>query len=396
VAIQMTAGNGQLGILAETLTNSVTASATPAALSVEARKTLDSGFVLDVRFAVPPGITILFGASGAGKTTVLNCVAGLTPPDTGCIAVAGQVLFDSTQGVNLPVVRRRVGYVFQHLALFPHLTVGGNVEYGISHVRLPERRVRSQRLLESFRIAHLRDRRPGAISGGERQRVALARALVTDPGVLLLDEPLAGLDAATRSRLLDDLRAWNTSHRIPVLYVTHSREEVFALGERVLVLQEGKVLAQGSPYAVLQSPTHEAIAELAGVENRFDGVVTALHEPQGTMTCRLSEPEGKGVVHLEIPLARVEVGTPVRVGLRAGDILLATAAPQGLSARNVLPGRVCGISRRDVTLVADVDCGVRFEVHLTPGAAQELHLQPGREVWLVIKTYSCHLLRKEL
>jgi molybdate transport system ATP-binding protein len=377
----------------EPLTNPEESVSPVSRLSVSVRGLRGNNFALEVEFCAPPGITILFGPSGSGKTTLLNCVAGLATPATGRISAGERVLFDSARQIDMPVARRGIGYVFQDLALFPHLSVGGNVEYGLGHVSAAERASRSERMLQSFRIAHLRRRKPRDISGGERQRVALARALVTDPCVLLLDEPLSGLDTSTRSRLLQDLHTWNEAHCIPVLYVTHAREEVFALGERVLVLQEGRLLAQGSPYEVLEKPRHEAIAELTGVENLFDGTVLALHETQGTLSCRLCDvPEGKSV-ELEVPLAHLQPGMPIRVGIRAGDILLATTPLKGISARNILPGRLTSLRLKDTTVIAEVDCGVEFEVHLTPAAQQALELLPGKEVWLVIKTHSCHLLR---
>src|SRR5574340_556128 len=215
------------------------------------RKRLSSGFSLDVRLSAAPGITILFGPSGAGKTTLLDCIAGLLTPDSGHVAIAGRALFDSSRGLDLPVAQRSIGYVFQTLALFPHLTAVANVEYGLAHLDPAERRRRRDAVLESFRIAHLRSRRPADMSGGERQRVALARALVTEPGLLLLDEPLAALDAATKARLVEDLRAWNQAHGIPIVYVTHTRDEVFALGERVVALEQGSVVAEGTPQEVL-------------------------------------------------------------------------------------------------------------------------------------------------
>src|SRR5439155_8684725 len=195
-----------------------------------------------------PGVAILFGASGAGKTTLLDCLAGLTRPDSGRISCANETWFDDRMQINIPVRARRIGYVFQDLALFPHLSVERIVLYGISRLDASERGARTDAVLESFRIAHLRRRKPGEISGGERQRVALALPLVTDPRLLFLDEPLAGLDAPTKSRIVDDLRAWNSAHRIPILYVTHDREEVFALGERVLALEDGRIIAQGTPH----------------------------------------------------------------------------------------------------------------------------------------------------
>ena len=351
-------------------------SAPAGALTAVLAHRFPSGFTLDVRFSAPPGITVLFGASGSGKTTILDCIAGLLTPERVQLRVGDLDL------APLPATARRVGYVFQTLALFPHLTVAANVSYGA--------RTDINPVLESFRIAHLRRRKPGEISGGERQRVALARALVTDPRVLLLDEPLSALDAPTKSLILDDLRAWNATHRIPVLYVTHSREEVFALAERVVVLEQGRVLAEGAPQEVLRAPRFETAAELAGIENLFDATVVALHEPQGTMTVILAGSETR----LEVPLTRAAIGDEVRVGIRAGDILLATAKPQGLSARNILPARLVSLERRDVMMIARADCGVTFEVHLTPGAASALDLAPGRRVWLVVKTHSCHLLYK--
>jgi molybdate transport system ATP-binding protein len=358
------------------------------AVSLHVRKHSGKSFELDVEASLPPGITILFGPSGAGKTTLLDCIAGLVRPDAGRVATKEQVLFDSALGINLPPQLRRVGYVFQDLALFPHLTVQGNVEYGLSRLPSEQRKQRSAAILESFRIAHLSSRRPGQISGGERQRVALARALVIDPAILLLDEPLAALDAVTKSKIVDDLRAWNQEHHVPIVYVTHSREEVFALGERVIVLENGRPVAQGTPHEVMSAPRMETVAQLAGFENIFDATVIAAHQERGTMLCRLSETR----VEIETPLVRAGVGSGLRVGIRAGDILLASLPPVGLSARNIIPGRVVSLAQRDVIVVAKVNCGVEMEVHLTLAARDSLQLQPGREVWLVVKTHSCHLM----
>jgi molybdate transport system ATP-binding protein len=345
-------------------------------------------FTLDITSTIAPGITIVFGPSGAGKTTLLDCVAGLTTPDSGKIQVGDWVLFDHARGRNLSVQSRKVGYVFQDLALFPHLTVGKNVKYGLAGISGSERRKKSAAILESFRIAHLRDRKPKGISGGERQRVALARALVTDPCVLLLDEPLAALDAATKSKIIDDLRAWNAAHGIPILYVTHNREEVFALGDRVLVLENGRIIADGAPHGVMDAPRRESLAQLIGFENIFHAVVIAAHEDRGTMACRIADSN----VELETPLVRADVGSTLLVGIRAGDILLATVQPEGLSARNVIPGRVLSLEQRDVIVVVRVNCGVGMEVHLTLAARDALQLQPEREVWLIVKTHSCHLM----
>jgi molybdate transport system ATP-binding protein len=276
----------------------------------------------------------------------------------------------------------------QDLALFPHLTAEENVDYGLAGLERLEREKKTREILESFRIAEVRARRPSEISGGERQRVALARALVTDPRALLLDEPLSALDLPTKSRILDDLRAWNDTRRVPILYVTHSREEMFAIGERVLVLEAGRIVADGAPHEVMTAPRLEMVAELAGFENILDADVDSLHEERGTMSCRVA-----GSILLETPLIHVDKGTALRIGIRAGDILLATEEPGGLSARNVIRGRIVSLIRRDMIAVARVNCGVELEVHLTLAARDSLGLQPEREVWLVIKTHSCHLVR---
>lgn len=350
-----------------------------------------SDFTLDVDIVLPPGITMLFGASGSGKTTLLRCLAGLRRPDGGRIAIrddAGRdVWFDATTGVDVPPGRRRVGYVFQDLALFPHMTVAENLTFGLAHLPAAEQRAKASAIARSFRIDHLLTRRPGAISGGERQRVALARALVTDPRLLLLDEPLSALDHATQSHIIDDLRAWNTARGIPVLYVTHAHREVFALGERVIALERGHVVATGTPEEVLEAPAQDLVARLSGFENIFDVTVDAVDAAAGTMRCRVADS-----VVLEVPHANLQPGSAARVALRAGDVLVANEEPRGLSARNVLPGRITGLRREGPRVVTTVDAGALFEVHLTPGAIDALALAEGQTVWLVIKTHACRVV----
>src|SRR6202167_2100633 len=368
-------------------------------LSARIRKSFPSPervFSLDVGFRAEPGYAIVFAPSGSGKTTLLDCVAGLATPDAGRIAAGERVLFDAASRFNTPVAKRGVGYVLQDLALFPHLTVEQNTEYGLVLLPRSVRRQRAAEMLQEFRIEHLRQQRPAEISGGERQRVALARTLVTDPCVLLLDEPLAALDATTKSKILDDLRRWNQAHRIPILYVTHSREEVIALGERVLVMEQGCIIAQGTPHEVLSAPLQETVAQLAGFENIFDATVWLVHEDRGSMTCRIPGNRPDAFVLLETPLIRAEQGSHLRIGIRAGDILLAITKPEGLSARNIIPGRVLSLERRDMIVEVRVDCSIEMTVHLTLAARDALKLQPGREVWLVIKTHSCHLMQSTL
>jgi molybdate transport system ATP-binding protein len=281
------------------------------------------------------------------------------------------------------VPQRRIGYVFQGLALFPHLTVADNIGYGLASLDAAERRRCIEAIAGSFRIAHLLTQSARAISGGEGQRVALARALVTDPHLLLLDEPLSALDYATQSRIIADLRAWNTRRRTPVLYVTHSQREVFALGERVLLLDHGRVVADGTPDAVMTAPAEDPIAQLVGYENVFDARVIRGNDESGTMECQID-----GGVEIEVPLFAATPGSALTLAVRAGDILLANEQPRGLSARNVIRGSIRSLRFEGRTVVAEVEAGRTFEVHVTPGAVQTLGLAPATQVWLVIKTHS--------
>jgi molybdate transport system ATP-binding protein len=351
-------------------------------------KRLSPQFALDLTFEAQPGVTIVFGASGSGKTTLLRCIAGLSRPDQGSISVNSAVLFDSASRRDLPVRTRNVGYVFQHLALFPHMSVAANLAYGLTKETREVQQARIDNITERFRIRATLERRPGTLSGGERQRVALARALVLDPAVLLLDEPLSALDHATQSHIMDDLREWNAAHRIPILYVTHAHREVFALGERVLVLEAGRIIAAGTPDEVLDMPVHESVAQLAGFENFFTATVLSRRADDGLMHCRLDG----STTEIEVPLSKGRPGARVRIAIRAGDILLSAEEPRGLSARNILPGRVVDVRREGTIAVVTVLAGDRFVAHVTPGAIEALRLGNGSAVWLIVKTHSCRIV----
>ncbi|OOO03405.1 MAG: Maltose/maltodextrin import ATP-binding protein MalK [Chromatiales bacterium USCg_Taylor] len=362
------------------------------ALEVRVRKCYatckDSGFQLETEFKVLPGITILLGPSGAGKSTLLRCIAGLSDPEQGRIAIGERVLFDAGQRISVGPAQRGVGFVFQNLALFPHLNVRENVAYGLRRLDAKERERRMANILESFQIAHLRKRLPREISGGEQQRVALARSLVPEPCVLLLDEPLSSLDVRTKTGIIDDMRRWNEARRIPILYVTHAHEEVFALGERVVALDQGRIVAEGSPLDVVSTPRHETMAQFAGFENLFDATVVGIQEQNGTMTCRIAGSS----IELEAPPTRVAPGAEVRLGIRAGDILLASARPEMVGVGNVISGRLKRLDRSGSKIEARVDCGPEFRVHLPPGFIPSARLQASAEVWMVIRTHSCHLI----
>jgi molybdate transport system ATP-binding protein len=216
-------------------------------------------FTLTVTFAAAEGITILFGPSGSGKTTTLRAIAGIVTPDTGRISVGDELYFDSETGTNLAIQKRRIGYVFQDYALFPHLTAEQNVAYGIKgEPHAAGRLERARAMLAVFKIEHVSRRYPQNMSGGEQQRTALARALASDPAIVLLDEPLSAVDQTTRAQLLDEVVRVQQEVAIPFIYVTHNTSEAMRLGTRVVMMREGRVIQTGSPAEVFKSSESES------------------------------------------------------------------------------------------------------------------------------------------
>jgi molybdate transport system ATP-binding protein len=348
------------------------------------------GLALDVDFNVPPGVTILFGPSGSGKTTVLRCIAGIVKPETGCIAIGETLLFESNKGIDLPVRKRGVGYVFQDLALFPHLTALGNIEFGIGGLDRHSRRRRALELMQALKIEHTAARRPSQISGGEAQRVALARALAVRPRLLLLDEPLSAIDEATKMGIIADLREVNRGLKLPVIYVTHSREEAVSLGERILIMDHGRIVATGEPLEVFGAPISRRVARLTGVENIFQGRINSRNSGAGTTSVTVSDKYGS--CEIEAPAIDREPGDTLTVAVRSGDILLATSEMRNTSARNILPGKINSIERASDRALVNVASGVNWVVSVTREASVELGLAEGQQVWIAFKTYSCHIL----
>lgn len=364
-------------------------SASDAVLRVDIQLPLQQ-FAVECNFQAQREAVVLFGPSGAGKTSVLDCIAGFRRPARGAIELGGRTLFASKGGVSVPVRHRRIGYLSQQPALFPHLNVRQNIEYGLLDLPLSERQSRVNSALEHFRIASLAASRPAAISGGEQQRVALARTLVCEPELLLLDEPLSALDLALKSMLLEVLFDWQRDRGIPLLYVTHDQQEAYSLSRRVVVMEKGKIVADGEPRAVFNAPASRERAALSGYENIFDAVIVETHPALGTMTCRVAGTD----LMLESPLAHKAAGESASLALRAGDILVATVRPSGISARNILPGQIESIEDRAGMVELRVLCGqTSFRVHITRGALQTLELQCKQSVWLIIKTHSIQFLR---
>lgn len=255
-------------------------------------------FELNVHVRAGAGITVLFGASGAGKTLTLNCIAGFTQPDEGRILVHDQIYFDGATHVHLPPQRRRCGYIFQDHALFPHMTVRENLRFAASAFPDSNRRLdrhrRINELLEAFELTELAARRPTQLSGGQKQRAALARILVTEPRVLLLDEPTRGLDARLRQTFYEFLQKTRARLEAPVLLITHDLEEAFELADAVCLLERGRVLQHGSRDSVLSRPATVEIARSLGIYNIVPATIAALDPGRDTSRLRILETEIEG------------------------------------------------------------------------------------------------------
>jgi molybdate transport system ATP-binding protein len=343
-------------------------------------------FHLKVSFQVSNGITVLFGPSGSGKSTTLAAIAGLITPQKGCIKIGEKTVFDHAQKINLSMQKRAIGMVFQNLALFEHLTVLQNVTYGLMHNSREQRETMAMAMLTRWNIATLAKQYPTQLSGGERQRVALARALVTNPSVLLLDEPLSALDALTKNTIIKDLRTIAQVAEIPILLVTHDRTEALALGQSLFIYNQGSIIAQGTPLAVLNTPRTLGVATLIGMENIFLSEITNIHAERGTMSVLA------GKVTFEVPFNGQVEGSNVHIAISARDILLATEKPQATSARNLLYGRITRLQEQDLNLSVTVDCGIPIVTLITKSAATELTIEKDLMVWLAFKAHSCYIL----
>jgi molybdate transport system ATP-binding protein len=342
-------------------------------------------FTLDVSFATRAGINILFGPSGAGKTTILRAVAGLVTPDEGRIAHGARVFFDAAANVNLSAQARRVGYVFQDSALFPHLTAAQNVAYGLTRADKQTKAARVAELLTLFHVMHAAARYPRELSGGEQQRVALARALAARPDVLLLDEPLSAVDAQMRARLLEEIDAAQQRAAIPFLYVTHNHAEAVRLGTYLVLLHAGRVVQEGRPLDVFNAPQGALAVRAVGTENLFAGRVIEQRANEGVTVVALDG------VRLEAAYNALPVGSQVTVGLRSEDIIVARERLTQTSARNVVAGTIREIVRLPDQAELIVDCGVELKVGVTLGTLAALDLHVGGEVFLLIKARAVHL-----
>jgi len=357
-------------------------------VGIEARLRVDyAGFSLDLGLQLPGrGVTALYGHSGSGKTTCLRSVAGLAPVAQGYLRVNGEVWLDTAAGINVPTHQRALGYVFQEASLFPHLTVLRNLQFGLKRVPAGQRRVDLDQAVDLLGIAHLLRRMPAGLSGGERQRVGMARALLTSPRLLLMDEPLASLDMARKQEILPYLERLHDELDIPVLYVSHSPQEVARLADHLVLLEEGRAMASGPIGQMLScldlpmAMDEDASVVVAGSVADFDPAyrLMSVRLPGSTACLR--------VVHGALP-----GGHPARLAIKARDVSVALEPPRGSSIVNVIPVRVLDMAPADnpdhILVRLDAD-GTALLARITRYSRDQLKLAPGTQAWAQIKAVS--------
>ena len=346
------------------------------------------GFTLEVNVQLPArGVTAVFGASGSGKTSLLRILAGLEPDAVGRITVDEEVWQDTAAHLFVPTHRRAVAYVFQEASLLPHLTVEGNLKYGFTRTPAAQRRIGWDECLDLLGIAHLLPRKPHTLSGGERQRVAIARALATSPRVLLMDEPLASLDTARKTEILPWLERLHSALQVPVVYVTHSADELARLADHVLLMDAGRVLAQGPVVDMLTrldlplayGDTAAALVEARVNEASVDPLMCSLDFAGG----QLLLPETRNPA--------LPAGTPVRVRIQARDVSLSLQLPQETSVLNILRATVHDMAEDGPGQVlvglrlGKGERGTRLLSRISRLSARKLAIAPGLEVFAQIK-----------
>lgn len=360
----------------------VASAAPPAMLEVQVRKQLGA-FALDAAFRTEAhGLTALFGRSGAGKTSLIAAIAGLVRPDAGRIAIAGDTLFDSTRGIDVPAEQRRIGYVFQDARLFPHLSVRDNLLYGWKRAPVAERRIGFDTVIGLLGIEHLLDRRPLKLSGGERQRVAVGRALLAQPRVLLMDEPLASLDAERKDEILPYIERLRDQLRVLIVYVSHAIQEVVRLANTIVLIEAGRVVAHGSPMELSQRLDLRPLLGRFEAGSVIEGRVAG-HD-DGRMITRVAFRDQE----LILPRLNLAVDRRLRVRIRARDVILAVERPAAISVQNILAGSVQEIAQEPgayAEVKVDVS-GAAIVARVTRDSVARLALKPGTAVLVLVKS----------
>lgn len=353
-------------------------------------------FRLAVRLASEAPVIGLFGPSGAGKSTLLNILSGGITPHRGRIVINGHCMLDTQKGLNVPMHQRRIGIVYQEGRLFPHLSVKGNLDYGLHLTKRAERRHGFDEIVAMLEIGHLLKSKPNRLSGGERQRVALGRALLTSPRLLLLDEPLASLDERLKAQILPFLRRVKEETSTPMVYVSHAIREILELTRQLAVIQDGAILASGEYHDVLTSETVVPLAQSLGIENMLSVSIIEHHPELGYS---IGETEGRRWV---LPLSQAPMGSETTVIVPASNISLARTSITGTTIQNQVEGRVMQIRVLDHRALVTLDISAldsstfdfdsRLLVEVSAKSIQDLAIEAGQLVYALIKTQSIRYL----
>ena len=337
-------------------------------------------FSIDVQFSSTAAVTALFGRSGAGKSSIVEMMAGLRRPESGRVVVSGETLYDKAAGINLPPERRGLGYVFQDARLFPHMSVEANLTYGMRRTRADARRIHFDTVVDLLDLGPVLQRRPHGLSGGERQRVAIGRALLVSPRLLLMDEPLSNLDHARRLEILPFIERLGQQLNLPIVYVSHNMDEILRLAETLVLISDGRVVATGAVEELL------ARLDLAPQTGRWEAGAAfpaeVLGHDEAYQLTRLGFAGGT----LLVPGLDLPSGSQLRVRIRARDVSLALRPPEEISVLNVFPGSVLELGAAPGPQVdVLVDIGAKLWARITRKSASQLAIEPGAQVYALVK-----------